>query len=49
MWKVTHIDAEGRLRRLRVAAANGRLAEAWALQLWGDARRLSVICLGRGA
>ena len=46
-FRVTHIDIAGHRHQFRVTTVTTALAMAWAEQLYGDARKLSVIRLGR--
>lgn len=46
-FRILHVGATGRRHRLRLDAPNNATAIAWVLQLYGDARTLSVINLGR--
>lgn len=48
-FRITHVGATGARHRFRLRARSNEKAIAWALQLFGDARSLSCINLGRGA
>lgn len=48
-FRILHVGPTGARHRLRVRAPSNTQAIAWVLQLYGDARTLSVINLGRFA
>jgi len=48
-FRVTHVGATGHRHRIEVQAASNAMAMAWVEQLYGEARKLSVILIRRPA
>ena len=47
LWKVTHVDLEGRSRVLRALATSAQAADDLAENLYGPALHCACICLRR--